>query len=79
MLAGAGLLLCVPAWVSGDDATVRPRVLVSTDIGGTDPDDFQSLVYLLVHADCFDIEGLISSPFGGGRKDCWRRRGTAGI
>lgn len=45
-----------------------PRVVVSTDIGGTDPDDFQSLVHLLVYADSFDIEGLISSPFGPGRK-----------
>jgi hypothetical protein len=43
-------------------------VLVSTDIGGTDPDDFQSMVHLLVYADLFDIEGLISSPFGPGRK-----------
>ena len=47
----------------------RLRVLVSTDIGGTDPDDFQSMVHLLVYADGFDIEGLISSPFGPGRKD----------
>jgi Protein of unknown function (DUF1593) len=69
MLAGASLLLCAPAWVSGSDTTVRPRVLVSTDIGGTDPDDFQSLVHLLVCADRFDIEGLISSPFGPGRKE----------
>ncbi len=46
----------------------RHRVLVSTDIGGTDPDDFQSMVHLLVYADCFDLEGLVSSPFGPGRK-----------
>jgi hypothetical protein len=45
----------------------RPRVLVSTDIGGTDPDDFQSMVYLLFYADALDIEGLISSPYGPGR------------
>ncbi len=45
----------------------RPRVLVSTDIGGTDPDDFQSLVHLLVYADVLDIEGLVSSPFDAGR------------
>ncbi|MCA9127241.1 MAG: DUF1593 domain-containing protein [Planctomycetales bacterium] len=50
------------------DAGERDRVIVSTDIGGTDPDDFQSMVHLLVYADCFDIEGLISSPFGPGRK-----------
>ena len=46
----------------------RHRVIVSTDIGGTDPDDFQSMVHLLVYADLFDIEGLISSPYGPGRK-----------
>lgn len=43
------------------------RVIISTDIGGTDPDDFQSMVHLLVYADTFDIEGLISSPHGDGR------------
>ncbi len=46
----------------------RYRVLVSTDIGGTDPDDFQSMVHFLVYADCFDIEGFVSSPYGPGRK-----------
>ena len=48
-------------------ATQRPRVVVSTDIGGTDPDDFQSMVHLLVYADALDIEGLVSSPYGPGR------------
>lgn len=45
----------------------RYRVLVSTDIGGTDPDDFQSMVHFLLYADVFDIEGILSSPFGPGR------------
>ncbi len=45
----------------------RPRVIVSTDVGGSDPDDFQSMVHLLVYADVLDIEGLISSPPQGGR------------
>ncbi len=53
----------------GTPAALRQRVVVCTDIGGTDPDDFQSMVHLLVHADCFDIEGLISSPYGPGRKE----------
>jgi len=44
----------------------RYRVIVSTDIGGTDPDDFQSMVHLLLYADSFDIEGLISSSGIGG-------------
>ena len=48
---------------------IRHRVLVSTDVGGTDPDDIQSMVHLLVYADCFDIEGLVSSPYGPGRKE----------
>jgi hypothetical protein len=38
--------------------TVRPRILVLTDIGG-DPDDEQSLVRLLVYANEFDIEGIV--------------------
>ena len=46
---------------------VRPRVIVSTDVGGSDPDDFQSMVHLLVYADVLDIEGLISSPPQKGR------------
>jgi hypothetical protein len=58
----------------------RHRAVISTDIGGTDPDDFQSMVHLFVYADSLDIEGLISSPFGPGRKqhileviDCYER------
>jgi hypothetical protein len=47
----------------------RYRTLVSTDIGGTDPDDFQSMVHLLLYADVLDIEGLLSSPGGEGRKE----------
>jgi hypothetical protein len=46
----------------------RHRVLISTDVGGTDPDDFQSMVHLLVYADMFDLEGFVSSPYGPGRK-----------
>ncbi|MES2693809.1 MAG: DUF1593 domain-containing protein, partial [Verrucomicrobiota bacterium] len=45
----------------------RPRVIVSSDIGGTDFDDFQSFVHLLVYADRVDLEGLIASPWGAGR------------
>lgn len=45
----------------------RLRVIVSSDIGGSDPDDFQSMVHYLVYADVFDTEGLVSSPPGSGR------------
>lgn len=40
----------------------KPRILISTDIGGTDPDDNQSMAHLLMYADRFQLEGLISSP-----------------
>ncbi len=55
-------------WDAGVVAGILPRVIVSTDIGGTDPDDFQSMVHFLVYADMFDVEGLISSPYGPGRR-----------
>lgn len=46
----------------------RPDIIVSTDIGGSDPDDYQSLVHLLIYANRFSIKGLISSPPHAGRK-----------
>lgn len=54
---------------NGALAGTRHRVMVSTDIGGTDFDDFQSLVHVLLYADVLDLEGLISSPYGPGRKE----------
>lgn len=49
--------------------TERHRILVSTDIGGTDPDDNQSMAHLLMYNDLFDIEALVSTPtFGKGSK-----------
>lgn len=54
----------LPAGALGGE---RPRVVVSTDIGGSDPDDFQSMVHLLLYADVLEIEGLISSPPQAGR------------
>ena len=43
-------------------------MLVSTDIGGTDPDDYQSMVHFLLYGDVFDVEGIVSSPYGPGRR-----------
>ena len=69
-------LFCVTAIATGAEPPVpsggalagdRPRVIISTDVGGSDPDDFQSMVHLLVYADVLDIEGLISSPPQQGR------------
>ncbi|MET1056715.1 MAG: nucleoside hydrolase-like domain-containing protein [Pedobacter sp.] len=48
---------------------VKPRVLISTDIGGTDPDDNQSMAHLLMYNNLFHVEGLVSSPsYGNGTK-----------
>lgn len=48
---------------------VKPRILISTDIGGTDPDDNQSMAHFLMYSDRFETEGLVSSPsFGYGSK-----------
>lgn len=37
----------------------RVRTIVTTDIGGSDPDDQQSLIHLLTMLDCIDLEGFI--------------------
>jgi len=45
----------------------KPRIIISTDIGGTDPDDNQSMAHLLMYSNLFQIEGLVSSPsYGAG-------------
>ncbi len=41
----------------------RPRLAVLTDIGG-DPDDTQSMVRLLVYANQFEIEAIVTSASG---------------
>jgi hypothetical protein len=49
---------------------VKHRILISTDIGGTDPDDNQSMTHLLMYSNLFQIEGLVSSPsYGDGNKE----------
>ena len=45
----------------------KPRVMISSDIGGHDKDDDQSLVHALLYGDKLRLEGLISSPPGRGR------------
>ena len=46
------------------------RMIVTTDIGGSDPDDIQSLVHLMVMLNDVDLEGIISQhawvPYGTG-------------
>ena len=64
------LFFLIPLLVFGcarEKQDTRLQVIVSTDIGGSDPDDFQSMVHLFMYADRFDIKGLISSPPHDGR------------
>ena len=69
ILCGIFCLLFFSACTNGQE-TLKPRVLVSTDIGGTDPDDNQSMTHLLMYSDLFELEGLVSSPsFGNGSKE----------
>jgi hypothetical protein len=58
MVISFGLLLAAEA-IAND----KPRLIVLTDIGG-DPDDQQSMIRLMVHANEFEIEGLIASAAG---------------
>lgn len=68
------LFLCSLAVLSFDNfaqkpVPLKPRVLISTDIGGTDPDDNQSMAHLLMYNEQFNLEGLVSSPsYGDGTK-----------
>ena len=64
--------LCLLATIIGAQSPVqvKPRILISTDIGGTDPDDNQSMTHLLMYNDLFTIEGIVSSPsYGHGSKE----------
>lgn len=47
--------------LSAQNTTCKQRLIVTTDLGGADPDDTQSLIHLLVCSDVVDIEGIISS------------------
>lgn len=64
--AASGSLM---AAARGDSAPERHRVIVTSDIGGTDPDDYQSMAHVLLYADTLEIEGLVSSPFERKGKD----------
>ena len=60
----------LPQATQARDTVEKPRILVSTDIGGTDPDDNQSVTHMLMYSDLFEIEGIVSSPsYGEGSKE----------
>jgi hypothetical protein len=45
--------------ITSNDAPLKPRIVVLSDISSWEPDDHESLIRLLVHADMFEIEGII--------------------
>lgn len=51
----------------------RYRVIVSSDIGGGDEDDMQSMIHYLIYSDLFDTEGFVSSPPKDGTVDDFLR------
>lgn len=53
--------LCVEYCSAQLNKSDKQRLIVSTDLGGTDPDDTQSMIHLLVCSNAIDIEGLVSS------------------
>ena len=50
-----------PIFVQAKEHDSRQRLIVTTDLGGTDPDDTESMIHLLVCSNMVDIEGIISS------------------
>ena len=56
-------LLCTAMMGSAEKAALKPRLVVCTDIAPADvePDDMESMVHLMVYADMFEIEALITS------------------
>ena len=58
------LVLCgTTTMVSAEEAALKPRLVVCTDIAPADvePDDMESMVRLMAYADMFEIEALITS------------------
>jgi hypothetical protein len=54
-------LLCIEFSSAQVYKNNKQRLIVTTDLGGTDPDDTQSMIHLLVCSNAIDIEGLVST------------------
>lgn len=61
----SSMLLCAQAMINVNSISdkLKPRIIVLTDISPTniEPDDMESLIRLFVHADLFEIEGLVAT------------------
>ncbi len=56
-------LLCLASSATSLAADLKPRIIVLTDIApnNVEPDDMESMIRLLAHADLFEIEGLVAT------------------
>jgi len=64
------IFFCSVILKAQDHVHIKPRIIISSDIGGTDPDDNQSMIHFLMYSNMFETEGLISSPsYGHGSKE----------
>ena len=61
LTAGVVVLLAVAG--AGWGAELKPRIIVLTDIAPitVEPDDMESMIRLMAHADLFEIEGLVAT------------------
>lgn len=57
------LLFPISLFASSQADSLKPRIIVLTDISPNDvePDDMESMIRLFVHADLFEIEGLVAT------------------
>ena len=55
--------LVIAVSVASHAAPLKPRIVVLTDIApnNVEPDDMESMIRLFVHADMYEIEGLVHS------------------
>jgi hypothetical protein len=63
MTSALGLLLFLAVSATCLAAELKPRIVVLTDISpvNVEPDDMESTIRLLAHADLFEIEGLVAT------------------
>lgn len=60
---GLAILVSLAVSTTSIAAELKPRIVVLTDISppSVEPDDLESMIRLLVHADLFQIEGLVAT------------------
>jgi hypothetical protein len=74
----AWLSVCMVSF-NAHAAPLKPRIVVLTDLSLSEPDDHQSLIRLLAHADLYEIEGIVLTTGWSQRnpsKDMDKAKGT---